>query len=36
MKYDGYQDDIASMVYNFFDNKCSGGTVKSENISNKK
>ena len=35
-KYDGYQCGLASMVYNFFDKKTSGITVKSENISNKK
>ena len=27
---------LASMVYRFFDRKNSGGTVKIENISNKK
>ena len=35
-KYDGYQCGLASMVYNYFDKKTSGITVKSENISNKK
>ena len=34
-KYDAYQPGLASMVYNFFDKKSSGGTVKNENISNK-
>ena len=34
-KYDGYQRGLTSMVYNFFDRKTSGGTVKNENISNK-
>ena len=33
-KYDGYQRDLASMVYKFFDKKSSGGAVKSKNISN--
>ena len=35
LKYDGYQRSLASMAYNFFDKKTSGGTVKNENISNK-
>ena len=35
LKYDGYQRGLASMAYNFFDKKTSGGTVKNENISNK-
>ena len=34
-KYDGYQRGLASMVYNFFDKKFSGGTVKNEIIFNK-
>ena len=34
-KCDKYQNHIASMVYNFFDEKTSGGAVKNENISNK-
>ena len=34
-KYDVYQRGLASMVYKFFDEKTSGGTVKNENISNK-
>ena len=33
-KYDGYQSGIASMVYNLFDIKTSGGTDKNEIISN--
>ena len=33
-KYDGYQRGFASMVYKFFDEKNSGGTVTNENISN--
>ena len=35
-KYDGYQRELASMVYRFLDTKTSGGTVKNQNISNKK
>ena len=35
MKYDVYQHGIASMVYNFFNKKTSGVTVKNETISNK-
>ena len=34
-KYDGYQGGLASMVYNFFVKKTSGGTVKNKIISNK-
>ena len=34
-KYGGYQRGLASMVYNIFDKKTSGGTFKNENISNK-
>ena len=34
-KHDGYECGLASMVYKFFDKKTSGGTVKSEIISNK-
>ena len=33
-KYDGYQRGFASMVYKFFGDKNSGGTVKNESISN--
>ena len=29
-KYDGYQRGLASMVYNFFDKKSSGGGVATE------
>ena len=32
-KYDGYQRDLSSMVYRFFDNKTSGSGVKNENMS---
>ena len=35
-KYDGYQHGLASMVYKFFNEKTSGGTVRNEIISNKK
>ena len=34
-KYDAYQRDRASMVYNFFDKKTAGGLVKNENMLNK-
>ena len=34
-KYDGYQREVASMFYSFFDKITTGGTVKNENISNK-
>ena len=34
LKYDGYQRGFASMVYNVFDKRISGGVVKNENISN--
>ena len=34
-KYEGYQRDLASMVYKFFDKKTSGSGIKNENISNK-
>ena len=36
IKHDRYQKGLASMVYKFFDQRTSGGTVKNENISNKK
>ena len=36
LKYDGYQRDLASMVYKFFDKKTFGSSTKNENISNKK
>ena len=35
LKYNGYQRELASVVHKFLDKKTSGGTVKSENISNK-
>ena len=31
-KYDGYQRDLASMVYQFFDKKTSGSSTKNRNI----
>ena len=34
-KYNGYQSGLASMVYNFFDKKTSGSSIKNDNISNK-
>ena len=34
LKCDRYQCRLASIVYNFFDKKTSGGTVKNEIISN--
>ena len=34
LKYDGYQRNIASMVYILFDKKISGSWVKNEIISN--
>ena len=34
-KYDVYQHGITSMVYNFFNKKTFGVTVKNETISNK-
>ena len=34
-KYDGYRRGLASMIYNVFDKKTSGGTFKNENIYNK-
>ena len=34
-KFDGYQLGLASMVYDFFDKKTSGSSIKNENISNK-
>ena len=33
-KYDIYQRDLVSIVYNFFDRKTSDGAVKNENMSN--
>ena len=35
-RYDGYQRLLASMVYNFFDKKTTGGAVKNEIMQNKK
>ena len=32
-KYDGYQGDLASMVYNFFDKKSSVRAIKIEFMS---
>ena len=29
-RYDGYQCGLAAMVYNFFDKKIAGGTIKNE------
>ena len=34
-KYDGYQSELAWMVYKFFDKKASGGTVTNVIIFNK-
>ena len=34
-KYDGYQRDLVSMVYKFFDKKASGSSIKNEIFSNK-
>ena len=31
-KNDGYQRDLASMVYQFFDKKTSGSSTKNKNI----
>ena len=34
-KYDGYQRGLASMVYNFFDKKCTGsGLMSNQNFPN--
>ena len=32
-KYYGYQRDLASIVYKFFDKKTSDGAIKNENMS---
>ena len=32
-KYNGYQCDLALMVYKFFDNKTSGSGIKNDNMS---
>ena len=29
-KYDGYHQGLPSIIYKFFDKKCSGGAIKSE------
>ena len=34
-KYDGYQRDLTSMAYKFFDKKSSGSGIKKKLISNK-
>ena len=34
-KYVGHQHGLASMVYNFFDKKSSGGAIKNEIMPNK-
>ena len=34
-KHDGYQRELASILYKFFDKKTSGGGIKNENMSNK-
>ena len=34
-KYDGYQHDLASMVYKYFDKKSSCGAIKSQSMPNK-
>ena len=34
-KYDGYQRDLASMIYRFFDNKTSSGAIKNKIMSKK-
>ena len=33
-KYDGYQGDLASMVFKFFDKKTSGSGIENEKFSN--
>ena len=33
-KYDGWQGDVASMVYKPYDKKTSGSAIKNENFSN--
>ena len=33
-KYDGYQRELASMVYKFFDKKSRGSGINKENIDN--
>ena len=34
--YNRYQRGLASMVYNFFDKKTSGGAIKKETMANEK
>ena len=34
-KYQGYQRELASIVYTFFDKKTSGSGIENENISKK-
>ena len=34
-KYDGYQPELASLVYKFFEKKTTGRKVKNEDISKK-
>ena len=34
-KYDGYQRELTSMVYKFFDQKTPGGVIENETMSNK-
>ena len=34
-KYNGYQRGVALIVYRFFDNNHSGGSIKNENMSNR-
>ena len=33
LKYDRYQRDLSSMVYNFYDKKTFGSDIKNENMS---
>ena len=35
LKYDGYQLELASIVYNFLDEKTSSGAIKKEVMQNK-
>ena len=34
LKYDGYQGDLAWVLYKFFDKETSGSDMKNKNISN--
>ena len=36
LKFDGYQREFFSMVFNFFDEKTSGGAAKNQIMSNEK